>query len=547
MALTCPACSADVPGADPCGRCGALVPSSSSPDVLGTDVRAVYALSGGAEPSSGSRRSAGRAVLVAAAGLLTVGVAGAAVYAGTALGGGGTQPEDVLPSGAIGFVKVDFDPAAGQKLAAYRLAQQFPDSGVTGEDSLRDDLFGGLLDGEDAQQYEDHVAPWIGQRAGVAWLPPGPEDSDTPRAVVAVQVTDRDAAQDGLTALRDAGTVAAGGSEVLWEFTADGDYVLLSQERSVLDAAVDAPEHLADDTRFTDAVAALDGDQVALGWLDVEGFWGALPEQERERAAQGTPGLAPEGTVVVGAHVEDDGVEVVGRSLDVSVGDAPAVQALLDNSFGRTPPDGLVQQLPADSAVAISLTGVGEGLSELWEAQGEEAAADPQVAELVDTYGLPLPEDLSALFGSELAVGVGGDLTGGAPRVDVQVTTADPDRALELVEAARTAAAQAQVPGVGAVEVERLDDGYAVHSPTGDESGAGELGDLELFSRTVPDVETSGATYYVDVARVVEGTGGSEGLTEQMRRNLEPVKAVGWTASMQDGGDGTFRLRVTIE
>ncbi len=537
MALTCPACSADVIGSGPCSRCGApLASSSPSPGVL----------SMGAVPAPGPRRSPGRALLVTAAGLLTVGVAGAAVYAGTALGGGGTQPEDVLPANAIGFVKLDFDPAAGQKLAAYRLAQKFPDSGVTGEDSLRDDLIGSLLEGEDAQDYEDHVQPWLGQRAGVAWLAPGPDDSDTPRPVAALQVTDRDAAQEGLTALRDADPVSSGGTTTVWEFTADGDYVLLAEKQSVLDAALAGQEKLGDDERFTDAVAALDGDQVALGWLDVEGFWGALPEQERALAEQGTPGLDPAGTVVVGAHVEDDGVEVVGRSLDVTAGDAATVQALLDNSFGRTPPDGLVEQLPADSAVAVSLTGVGEGLTELWETYGREAASDEQLQSVIDTYGLRLPEDLSALLGSELAVGVGGSLAEGPPRIDVRVRTADPGRAVELIEQVRSSQDGAAVPGIDQVEVEQGEDGYTVHYPAGDESDAGELGDNDLFARTVPDVDRSGATYYIDVTRLVGATGAAEGLTETQRRNLEPVKAAGWTASVDEGGDGTFRLRVTV-
>lgn len=541
MALTCPACSADVIGSGPCPRCGAPAASSpgvrSGPDVVGT----------GPAPAPRPRRGPARALLVTAAGLLTVGVAGAAVYAGTALGGGGTQPEDVLPADAIGFVTIDLDPAAGQKLAAYRLAQKFPDSGVTGEDSLRDDLLATLLDGEDAQEYADHVRPWLGQRAGVAWLPPGAEDSDTPRAVAALQVTDRDAAQEGLAAMRASRSDHHVGPASVWEFSADGDYVLLAETQAVLDAALDGEDALADEARFTDAVAALDGDQIALGWLDVGGWWTSLPEQERARATQETPGLAPEGTVVVGAHVEDDGVEVVGRSLGLAVGDAPQVQALLDSSFGRTPPDGLVQQLPADSAVAVSLTGAGSGLAELWEASGEQVADDPSFRALVDEYGVRLPDDLEAVLGSELAVGVGRSVDGGAPRVDLRVTSPDPGRAVELLERVRGSQDAAQVPGLAQLQVERGEDGYTVHSPAGDVSAAGELGDTDLFARTVPDADRSGATYYVDVTRVLEMTGAAEGLSPTQRRNLEPVEAAGWTASREEGGDGTFRLRVTVD
>ena len=542
----CPTCSADVLGDGPCPRCGA----PRAADVVSSDgLRAVptgHRISDwGVQPTSG-QPSRTRTLLAAGAGLLTVGIAGAAVYAGTALGGGGTQPEDVLPADAIGFVKVDFDPAAGQKVAAYRLAQKFPDSGVTGEDTVRDDLLGSLLNAEDQQRYDEHVRPWLGARAGVAWLQATPESSDTPRVVAALQVTDRDTAQDGLTALRDADPVTASASALRWAFVPGGEYVLVSEEQSVLDHALAQEEHLADDERFSDAVAALEGDQIAVGWVDVEGFWAGLPQQERESASQDNPGLAPGGSVVVGAHVEDDGVEVVGHTIDLTVGDAPNLQALMDNSFGRTPPEGLIEQLPADSAVALSLTGVGEGLTELWQTYGERADADGQLRALTDAYGVRLPEDLAVLLGSELAIGVGGELAAGPPRVDARVRTSDPGRAVELLEQVRTAAGS-QVPEVEAVEVEQGEDGYTVHSPAGQVSAAGELGDSDLFARTVPDVGTSGATYYVDVSRLLDATGQAEGLSDAERRNLEPVRAVGWTASAQEGGDGTFRRRVTVD
>jgi hypothetical protein len=39
------------------------------------------------------------------------------------LSGGGAQPDAFVPSSAFAFAKVDLDPAAGQKLAARRLAE----------------------------------------------------------------------------------------------------------------------------------------------------------------------------------------------------------------------------------------------------------------------------------------------------------------------------------------------------------------------------------------------------------------------------------------
>lgn len=544
----CRTCSADVAADGRCLRCGAPpvadVVSSDGPAPFATGHRlSDWGVQPGERPAR--VRSRTRAAVVAAAGLLTVGVAGAAVAAGSFLSGGGTQPEDVLPAEAFGFVKVDLDPSAGQKLAAYRLAQKFPDSGVSSESSLRDDLLTSVLDAEDDAKYEAHLQPWLGSRAGVAWLPPSAEAPDDPRFVAAVQVRDRAAAQEGLTALRDG--APEGVEPWHWAFTANGDYVLLSDEQSAVDHAVDAPQHLADDEQFADAVAALGGDQVALGWLDVAGVWQALPEEQRAAAVAETPGLAPEGTVVVGAHVDDDGVEVLGRSLGFSAGDSPELAALLDTSLGRTAPTGLVEQLPADSAVAVGLTGLGEGLGQLYTSFADDLAQDEEVTTLLDTYGLRLPDDLEALLGSELAVGVGGALDEGAPRVDVRVRTPDPARALELLELARSSAEAAEVPGLEQVEVEQVDGGYTVHYPAGDVSGAGGLGSSDAFDRTVPDADSSGVTYYVDVAGLVGLADASGGLTEQQRRNLEPITAAGYTARLEDGGNGTFRLRVTVD
>ena len=63
---------------------------------------------------------------------LVAALIGGITYGAASLSGGGTQPEDALPAGAIAFAKVDLDPAAGQKVDAIRFLRKFP--------SLRDRL-----------------------------------------------------------------------------------------------------------------------------------------------------------------------------------------------------------------------------------------------------------------------------------------------------------------------------------------------------------------------------------------------------------------------
>ncbi len=49
-----------------------------------------------------------------------------AVFAVQQLSGGGAQPADVLPGDAYGYVRLDIDPSAGQKIAAVRFLDKLP-------------------------------------------------------------------------------------------------------------------------------------------------------------------------------------------------------------------------------------------------------------------------------------------------------------------------------------------------------------------------------------------------------------------------------------
>ena len=59
------------------------------------------------------------------AGVLVVAAAGAGFAVGSVVGGGGTQPEDVLPDTVVAYADIDLDPAAEQKINVIRLLGQF--------------------------------------------------------------------------------------------------------------------------------------------------------------------------------------------------------------------------------------------------------------------------------------------------------------------------------------------------------------------------------------------------------------------------------------
>ena len=88
------------------------------------------------------------------AGLLVGGVVaalvlgGGAVFAVQQLSGGGAQPADVLPGDAYGYLRLDIDPSAGQKIAAVRFLDKLPQVRDTlGGDDPRKKLWELITDG----------------------------------------------------------------------------------------------------------------------------------------------------------------------------------------------------------------------------------------------------------------------------------------------------------------------------------------------------------------------------------------------------------------
>ena len=70
---------------------------------------------------------------------------GAGFAAASYLSGGGPQPQDVLPVDTIGFVALDLDPAAGQKIALMSLMEKFPALDMEGDGDFRGQLLEPLL------------------------------------------------------------------------------------------------------------------------------------------------------------------------------------------------------------------------------------------------------------------------------------------------------------------------------------------------------------------------------------------------------------------
>ncbi|MCZ2830966.1 hypothetical protein O2W14_19160 [Modestobacter sp. VKM Ac-2986] len=469
-----------------------------------------------AESEAGGRRvRRGLLVAGATAGVLALGGTGFAVA--SYVSGGGAQPEEVLPADTLAVVKLDLDPAAGQKMAVSSLLDRFP-SLTSGEDDgdLRERLVAPLLaDNEWGLTYDQDVEPWLGNRMAVAAVPdPGSEAGVAP--VVVLAVTDEDAMTERLGAVAEPG----------FAFAVRDDFVLLGQTQELVDRLAASGSTLSEDADHVEDVDALDGDQLAVAWADLAALQDLVPVAP---AGVGLGDQQLSGRVVLGVHAEDDALEVEG----LARGTAPAP------TTAGSEPTGLVGDLPADTVAALSVSGLGEALTTAW-ASLEETGLPPEFQEQVDALGLDLPADLGAVLGTDLALAVTGDLA--APAFGARVLTDDPQRATEVLDGVLGD------PELGLpLTTVALDDGYVLAS---DEQLAdalttdGGLGDTEAFRAAVGNAEDAGAVGFVDLGRLIDQVVAEGGEDAAQVQEFSALRALGFSATTTDDG-GRFLLRVT--
>ncbi|MCW2713083.1 MAG: hypothetical protein JWN88_130 [Frankiales bacterium] len=484
-----------------------------------------------------------KGLLLGGVAALTLAVAGGAVYAGTQLSGGGKQPEDVLPRDAMAFAKVDFDPAAGQKIALYRLAQKFPDAKVNSEEGVKDDLLSQLFEGDEDIDYAKDIQPWIGDRVGVAVLPDGDDEDDEPDVMAAVAFSDEDAARKALPDLAEPEDPDE--DPLFYAFSEAGDYVLLGQSQGAVDAAAKGEEFLADAKSYSSAVDELEGDQIVTVWGDAGAIWAAVPAEGKAEAT-GTYGkdVDPKGQFIAGLHADADFIEMTGRGVDLTTGIDVA-------QLGSGKGTGLLTEFPEDLLVGMSVTGLGEalaaGFDQISRALGDEA--DLQAIE--DEFGITLPEDITTLLGDETALGVYG--TKDDPQVVGRTRGGDPDAALAVAEKLRKAAQGPSTPSrapelQGAVK--KHDGGIAfglTQEGVDRVAAAGGLGADPAFAKALPDAEGATFLLYADIDRILSLFEQDLTLLDEdgrSLRNAQVLQAVGLSATGSE--NGSFRLRLTV-
>lgn len=488
------------------------------------------------------------------AGVLVVGAAGAGFAVGSVVGGGGTQPEDVLPDTVIAYTDIDLDPAAEQKINVIRLLGQFNDveREYGPEPDVRAVAVDWLVAGSDLEGAD--VAAWVGDRAGfgVSWDPA----TETLTPVAAVQVTDEQEALDDIGRVLEPDQFAT--SQGYLVVTGDlfndfevldtlegfsGSEVIGAQSATeMVDAGqagslAQSPSFRSVFDRLDDGLltAYLDGEGVAAAGEQIAASFGAADTEVSDALVD----VAESGLTGAVLRAEPSALEVVAWSSVAPQGDGQTAQ--------------LMTSLPGSTLLAVEFTGGAELVADRWQktfadltSEGLSAKRlERGLADLEAQYGIKLPADLETLFGDDVVLSVDGEgLLTGIPGIGLLAMT-DPATGADL--ASRIEDQLALLTGGFGVTARGTDDGLVVAS-TDDYadrlvSGAGDLGAEPLFTEALPDAKTATNLVWVDFSSVksfaILAAPDSAGL-------LDPLEAFGLTVVPDQGGSLT-RARLVFD
>ncbi|WP_460860036.1 hypothetical protein [Nocardiopsis coralliicola] len=490
----------------------------------------------GQPPMGPSGRRPNRVWMVPVAAVTAVALMATGVWASTSMMNnlfGGAQPDTVFPEDTLFYARMDLKPSAAQLADYAQFVGTLPDS-------VQDEMGGGdnpaktiVEDGFDYLDYETEVEPWLGKRFGVG-LVPSSEDGADPLGIAAVAVTDEDEATPSLDRIASEEDMAYAFVDGFAVF-AEGDTALNDLQTSIESAS------LADSEEFTSDMAAASADSsIAATWLDIGA--GAKLAQEAMGGMGGSgygedeygygydqPEL-PEvsdfdvsGRVASAVTINSDSVDVNSTVVDLSVGDAD-ISGYTAEETGLTE----LAELPADTAAAMGGSGLDKLGTQAWE---DFAAVAPDLADEAaagfSETGFSLPGDLDKVLGTQTAFGMMGEDSADFESENFQFRAEGADQGL-WSDAAESAGSggYSTPPGV------KEEDGVVVMS-----SGAtsqGRLGDDELFTKVMPDMENASIGSYFDLRTMMEGT--------EEAPDPEQWGAVGMTGAF-DGEQITSTLR----
>ncbi|HLN76473.1 MAG TPA: DUF3352 domain-containing protein [Nocardioidaceae bacterium] len=535
----------------------------------------------GDAPSSPSRPRPGRrAPILGLAAVAVVGVVGVGGWAAMSLMSGGAQPAEAIPANAIGYVSLDLDPSASQKIEAVKILRKFPavdkEMKISSQDDLRRWVFDQIQkDGQcKSLDYDKDVAPWIGDRIAMAGVP-AEKDGDSPTPLVALQVTDQEAASKGITKLS-----ACGGAEGDYGFAFTGDYALISDsQRHAKSLATAAGQgSLADDADFQKWMDRV-GEPGIITAYAAPGAMDALADLQtgmsQELLNMGGPGdqgmLRPQAEMqrmndqLKDVYKDFKGMAGVVRfehgAVEAQVAtDSSESLGLKFSAKNRTD----VTDLPSGTAAAVAVS-----LPQDWaqayidimsKVMGDKQSVDQMLKQAEAQTGLDLPEDIQKLLGDGVAVALDKDL-------DLKTASKDPKQipaGLRIsgdpaeIRSAIDKVKKALGPEADSLVVEDGDGVVALGMKQGyvrDLADNGGLGNDAAFQDVVPDADRAASAFYVDFDAIEDWVdqgmemGGQIGPDEKkVLDNIRPLRALGMSSWVEGDGDyAGMRLRLSTD
>ncbi len=467
----------------------------------------------------------------------------------------GPQAAEAMPANALFYVGVDLDPSAQQKVAALQFLNHFPafrESARLDDENadVRKLVFDNTLANSGCDvSYDDDIAPWIGGKFGFAGVP-GRAGASEPEGMLAVEVTDTDAASVGLKKLQNcAGATADSSFDFGFDFT--GDYAVLAKTQPLAEqlAASADDSSLADSDSFVADMDSLGDPGVATVWADVS--------TALDLFAPPSPGNGQLDFLKSSYQRAAATFRFTSDSVDV-----------VTSVLGETPSfdhgDNQIVELPESTVFAMSEAGGGNRLDASWDdimgAAGSQGAdIDSAIAQFEAETGISVPEDLSTLLGDNLMVAVDSEgLTAEALQAEDPSLlnagvrfTSDPEK-LNAIYSKVLALIEQQAHQSLPFVKHDADDGMVV--ATNDNYAerlvglGGGLGDSAEFQSVTDDAASKEFVLFFNwdsvEEQILQATQNA-GAPQEVIDNLRPLRAFGITSGIEgDYTVSTFRLSV---
>ncbi|MEP7054093.1 MAG: DUF3352 domain-containing protein [Actinomycetota bacterium] len=484
-----------------------------------------------ADVVAGGQPKSKRGLVLGGGALALAIVAGGGIYMATQAGNsGGGQPEDLVPSTAFAFAKVDLDPAADQKVAIHEFSSKFPKAPkTTATDPIDGLLTEAFKDNTGKCTYAADIKPWLGKRIGLAGIA-GTAGKSQPLLVL--QVKDTDKAKAAIAKLSSNACAAGDGSkDNLKGYTIKDGYAVISTTQADVDAALAASKSksLKDLGTYDKDVAKLDGSQVVVLWADLKAsFDAAAKESPQLNVIPNGVAKLITGRMVLGLHMANNYAELSGRVIGSDT----------SKMTGATP-DSLTK-LPKSTVVAASFNGL-QGLIEQQLTQLGAVAPnlDSALGAMGGGLGLDLKKDLLPLLGSTTTFSLG----------NIPKNPLDAQFGLQstITDPAAAAAAGKKLQKLAAKQGIKLDTdvagktfyltsaGYAATL-----KGDGGLGTSPAFTAAMGSLgdKVSGAVF-MDIGQLSKLAGPNS--TE-----AAPISAFGMSYG-KDGSDAYLRMRLVVK